>query len=375
MEFPPTLTALYSIGYRLPGYSGGWGDWKWMDGSPKYQHNPDLLLANGEHDIASISMPVIGPYDSSDPDLCEYHILLAKAAGLDGFVIDWNPENEPAQKALQLFFRMAEKLDFKLSLQLYESDRQSTAEANIGFAAKHFFTSPAYLRHLEKPILNLAGTRAVSGTLDWKKICADAGVHVTFLRAFQPGRPMVLNEGEGLYPDASVFWGEADSNEEYWAMVENKSRSLPFVAGSVNPGYDDRGSRQEEQPPRVCSRRQGEKYSATWEDNLRHDARFIQISTWNQHHEGSAVEPVKESILHKTAAVPGWGYRELITTREYALQLRQKKLWPLPALFLPERLYRLRKNGAPESRGDRIRLYLLEGDITGATLGLEQAGV
>ena len=65
-------------------YSDGWG-WHWtMD-----HFNPDIVGASGERQIASWYYPLIGPYDSSDPAVLEYHVLLMKLAGIDGVIVDW----------------------------------------------------------------------------------------------------------------------------------------------------------------------------------------------------------------------------------------------------------------------------------------------
>src|SRR5258707_2671964 len=65
-------------------YSENWG-WHWtMD-----HFNPDRVNASGEREIASWYYPLIGPYDSSDPAVLEYHVLLMKLAGIDGVIVDW----------------------------------------------------------------------------------------------------------------------------------------------------------------------------------------------------------------------------------------------------------------------------------------------
>ncbi len=65
-------------------YRSAWG-WHWtMD-----HFNPDLISASGERQIASWYYPLIGPYDSSDSAVLEYHVLLMKLAGIDGVIVDW----------------------------------------------------------------------------------------------------------------------------------------------------------------------------------------------------------------------------------------------------------------------------------------------
>ena len=43
----------------------------------------------GKPEIASHCHPLIGPYDSGDPDALEYHALLMRLGGSDGIIVDW----------------------------------------------------------------------------------------------------------------------------------------------------------------------------------------------------------------------------------------------------------------------------------------------
>ena len=51
--------------------------------------NPNVVDATGKRQIASHYYPMIGPYDSTDPNVLEYHMLLMKYSGVDGVMIDW----------------------------------------------------------------------------------------------------------------------------------------------------------------------------------------------------------------------------------------------------------------------------------------------
>ena len=74
----------YMPWYAAKPFSGEWG-WHWT----MNHFNPDTLNASGEQQIASWYYPLIGPYDSSDPAVLEYHVLLMKLAGIDGVIVDW----------------------------------------------------------------------------------------------------------------------------------------------------------------------------------------------------------------------------------------------------------------------------------------------
>ena len=74
----------YMPWYVAKPYTDTWG-WHWtMD-----HFKPDAVNASGERQIASWYYPLIGPYDSADPDVIEYHVLLMKLAGIDGVIVDW----------------------------------------------------------------------------------------------------------------------------------------------------------------------------------------------------------------------------------------------------------------------------------------------
>jgi hypothetical protein len=401
----PTLAAHYLSGYHTPGFSDQWGLWKSNFKNPEVEsgHNPDQTLANGETDVAAVCMPVIGPYDSGDPDLCEYHILLAKAAGIEAFTVDWfGPHLGDAYPALdanaRVLLQAAEKLEFKICLCFEDraffpplrpavknrNEAVAAAREALIYAHRHYFSSQAYLRWGGAPVLTTLNQGCAWQPWDsafftpeeWQEILAGLREPICLVQNFQAGvTPPAFTNWNSVYPWLPVFLDELGGLDSFWSQSHRALGTKPFafISGLVTSGCDNRGSGSA--PVRVYSREYGARYPATWEANLAQGARFIQIGTWNDHMEGSGIEPVKEMVLHKNAAVPGWGYRELITTREYAARFTGKKLWPLPSLFLPERLYRLRKKGAPALRADRIRLYLLEGDLDGATLGLEQAGV
>src|SRR6266436_4882238 len=79
-----SVMVYYMPWYVAKPYSGNWG-WHWT----MNHFDPDSVNASGEPQIASWYCPLIGPYDSSDPAVLEYHVLLMKLAGIDGVIVDW----------------------------------------------------------------------------------------------------------------------------------------------------------------------------------------------------------------------------------------------------------------------------------------------
>jgi hypothetical protein len=50
--------------------------------------DPERSDPTGRQDIATQYYPLIGPYDSADPDVLPYHTLLMRVAGIDGVIAD-----------------------------------------------------------------------------------------------------------------------------------------------------------------------------------------------------------------------------------------------------------------------------------------------
>src|SRR5690349_16834196 len=58
-------------------------------------YSGDLYVNGDIKDIASTYYPAIGTYDTTDPDVAEYHVLLAKSIDIDGFMAEFTLGQEP----------------------------------------------------------------------------------------------------------------------------------------------------------------------------------------------------------------------------------------------------------------------------------------
>src|SRR2546429_9272711 len=74
---PMKVYAHYMPWFQSPLTLGpnNWG-WHWKMNT----RNPNVIDPNGQRQIASHYYPLIGPYDSTDPDVIEYHMLLMKTS-------------------------------------------------------------------------------------------------------------------------------------------------------------------------------------------------------------------------------------------------------------------------------------------------------
>ena len=104
-----TLLVHYMPWYETPAVRGSWGS-HWT-GHEK-QHQPDRIKADGKPDIWSHFHPLIGLYDSTDPDVLECQLLQMKIAGIDGVIADWygtgpSADYPPIHQATRAMFEAA----------------------------------------------------------------------------------------------------------------------------------------------------------------------------------------------------------------------------------------------------------------------------
>jgi autotransporter-associated beta strand protein len=102
-------------GYRYTReHDGQLGNWKQALQSPQTpnhvaNYNADLMDANGVHELASPGNPPIGMQSYNDPDYAEYHVLMAKMAGIDGFLHEYGCSAGLTDADVQLLQATTEK--------------------------------------------------------------------------------------------------------------------------------------------------------------------------------------------------------------------------------------------------------------------------
>ena len=236
-------------------FSDTWG-WHWtMD-----HFNPDARNAAGDRQIASWYYPLIGPYDSSDPAVLEYHVLLMKLAGVDGAIVDWYGSadyldygrNNRATLKLFEFTRKA-RLQFCIcyedqTIQHLVDDKYLAAGQAIAHARQemlylqtNFFADPSYLRLKGAPLLLNFGPQYFTSSAHWRDIFSvlaasnqpaffteDNRLPIVSTGAFS-WPPMWLSQAPGT---GGVLAGAALTG--YLAEFEQKAEAWPaFISSAI----------------------------------------------------------------------------------------------------------------------------------------------
>src|SRR5439155_7819044 len=116
----------------------------------------------------------------------------------------------------------------------------------------------------------------------------------------------VCSAVHGKSPEALRAWAEkSDANA---VGLARKNQRISCV--TVIPGYDDTKIRK---PGLKVERLDGQVYRVLWEEAIKSNPDWILITSWNEWHEGSEIEPSLE-----------FGDKYLTLTKEYAQRFRGK---------------------------------------------------
>lgn len=264
--------------------------------------------AKGE--LAAHDRPLIGPYDSSDPEVVAYQVELMKAAGIDGAIIDWYGSDDFLDYAMihrntELLMAALRKAGLKFALCVEDqigkqymrrqglSHPQAAAKVASAFryADEHWLADPAYLRLSGRPVVLVFGPQHLT-TEDW------SGIRPTLRN-----NPLVfglphLSKRPGI--DGSFAWVPVSPgavvDPSVWqarlsARYAASTREHPVLALAF-PGFHD----YYEQAGVGRSygrieRQDGRTLADSLDQALRSGAPFVQIATWNDYGEGTAIEP------------------------------------------------------------------------------------
>ena len=346
------LMAFYLPWFQARGvYSDHWG-FHWTMGG---HFNPDVKDGSGRRQIASHHYPLIGPYDSLDPAVLEYHVLLMKLAGIDGVIVDWYGSSDTAdyginnRRALAML-EWARKAGLKYALCYEDSTVRNNAnpvaaaQQSVSYAASHFFASPEYIQLDSQPLLLDFGPQFFHKGSDWASI---------FSVLSASDRPALFTEdncltvGMGGFDWPPMFLTGGGDNElgqsqleDYLSAFERKGSSWPSFISTAFSRFNDVYSEAGGKSYGRLDDRGGRTLAETLSRAMTNDSIFVQIATWNDFGEGTEIEPTLE-----------YGYRDLGIIQDLRRQyLDSQFACHTNDLDLATRLYSLRQkygSGSP----------------------------
>jgi glycoprotein endo-alpha-1,2-mannosidase len=233
-------------------------------------------------DIASSYYPATGVYSSSDRRLVAQQMDEIRAAGVDEVDVSWWGRGSPEDTRLPLVASTAQAdgLAVAVHIEPYAGRSVASIAADVQYLRGYGITTFYVYRALDLPVA------------DWAAAADElhAGGSVLFAQTGLVG-PAAAAGFDGIYTYDIVTYGG-----ETFARIcgEAHARGL-LCAPSVGPGYD---ARRGSGDPRVKPRRSGRTYDAMWRAAIAAHADDVTITSFNEWHEGTQIEPASPPCRH-----------------------------------------------------------------------------
>lgn len=264
-----------------------------------------------------VDTPYLGNYDSYDESVIKAQIEMAKAAGIDGFIVSWWGPGTFEDGALPHILKVAEELNFTITIY-YESYRGSTTSTiltpdyvalELSDIVKKYSNSSAFLKADGAPVIfvyavgaldrsqsywvdvrsllkeRVGPTYLIGDLLDPKYAEAFDGCH-TYASANSTQASEAFNEFSNFMKFSlnGVTFNQAITLIDDGEALPLKER---FLAYTVEPGYD----LTKTGGTNFLNRQGGKTYDTYWKGALSSSPDAVLITTWNEWHEGSEIEP------------------------------------------------------------------------------------
>ncbi len=274
---PPVAAIFYYPWYGTPARDGAWQHWQQNGGAPPKR-------------IGSGFYPARGAYSSSDPAVLAAHMKEIAAAGIREVIVSWWGRGSVEDRRLPAVAAAARArgLGVAVHLEPYEGRTAERAGADV-----------AYLRRQGIRDVYVYDSSAVPDD-DWATLNAGLRGVRLFANTALAGKA-AAGGFAGLYTyDVLVYTGGA------FPRLCEQARKLQLVcAPSVGPGFDSRRATGE---TRVRARAAGAVYDHMWAQGLRSGAPIVTITSYNEWHEGTQIEPARAQRGY--ASYDGaWGLR------------------------------------------------------------------
>jgi glycoprotein endo-alpha-1,2-mannosidase len=274
------------------------------------------------HDIQnSRHYPAQGAYDSHDPAIITRQISEAQTHHVTGLISSWWGQGTYEDQAVPLLLAAAGAKHFNISVYWEAApgkggEQIDRAVSDLTYLLTRYGTNDAFLKVDGLPVIFVYGR--VMGQVPfaaWPEILRRArsqagnfllvadGYSARNARQFDGLHTYnICGQVKGKTPDELRTWAAA-----HYARAVKLARDRGDISCvTVIPGYDDTKIRK---PGLDVDRLDGQVYRVLWDEAIKARPDWVLITSWNEWHEGSEIEPSFED-----------GGKYLKLTGEYALR-------------------------------------------------------
>lgn len=307
----------YYAWYGTPAIDGAWIHWNHpvLDASaPGQRYEPP-------DSIGAAFYPHLGPYSSASPDVVAQHMRQIADAGVGVVVLSWYPPGMADENGGFSDRRVSAILDAAVAVGLHVALH---VEPFAGRDAEAFRTALCYAIHRygqhrgwyrdegrgRRPWIYVYDSYLVPAK-DWATVLRPDGTRtirgtacdavVIGLYVSRRDEDAIVSAGfDGFYTYFAADRFTHGSTMANWPSLQAwaRARNLLFVP-SVGPGYDDVRIR----PWNARNRRHrndGAYYRSMWESAISSGAPVVAITSFNEWHEGTQVEPAVAYIVSRS---------------------------------------------------------------------------
>jgi hypothetical protein len=233
-------------------------------------------------------------YLSSDQRAIERQVDQAKAAGIDGFALNWWGPDNPTDSNLQTLLDVAAPRDFKVTVDVDLNSPFWASEADVVQSLlylRRYFTHPSWYRFDGWPIVSFYGIRKYP-VGSWARIREAADPELRAAWIAEGDQFAYLQVFDGIHPYSVAWSPNPGAQLASYARRTREYEGKLWVA-TVMPGYDDtrlgRGA-----AGFAVDRESGRYYTRLWQGAIATRPAFVMISSWNEWLEGHQIEPSRE---------------------------------------------------------------------------------
>lgn len=254
--------------------------------------------------------PFLGEYSSRSARTVDRHIEWMNRAGVETFIASWWGPNSYEDVTLREYV-LPRLNDDAPSFCLYLEVAGSTADLmrQLIYIYENYAQHPCHLRIDDRPVVFIY-VRVMNelspeqfGTV-FARLAADGHAFFTVADSLS-GHWLDVFDGLHTYnPVVTVRDAPAALVRMYRAAGAAAHLRGKLFVGTALPGYDD--SHIGRPTPIVLDRRDGATYRETWAAARAGWAPWIAVTSWNEWHEGSDIEPSAEfgeAYLDMTARI------------------------------------------------------------------------
>jgi hypothetical protein len=281
------VTAFFYPWYGTPGYDGKWIHWNQLKHVP-----PD--------DIASSFYPLRGPYSSSDPATIAEQMQELRAARVGVICVSWWGQGSIEDEVLPALFSFAAVAGIKITFHMepYQGQTAASVAADIRYLLARYGSAPALYR-VSRPTSGDASKAArpvfylfASSRL----VVADLRTAISGLRGTPDDSIVLVHSPKAISATRvgadGVYTYDATASPEALAGLVGDCETANIICSpSVAPGFDNREAVAT--GLMVVDRANGARYDAMWQSVLSAGAEWVSVTTFNEWHEGTQIEPAR----------------------------------------------------------------------------------